>query len=327
MDTVSEKLKINRSRKRIYQMQHEAALEEEALKEPVIEPAAPLIEEPVVSDTVAETVTVVAIEPEHEVQREVAKPAVMLQEDIVAIEAPHEPLVSPVSPDSTVSAAVISDAPTAVEAAISDEKEREEVQMHDLLYKMLEDDGPEPEGMPEPATASAVPPLEVPVEAAEADADAASAPSVSGENDELFQKAMGTVYRYSAASAATGLIPLPLVDMAGFMATQLLMLRKLSGIYNIPFDSQRSKSAIAILASGINSAYLAASSTKLIPFIGVFSVAAMPAVNGALSYAVGRVFIQHFASGGTFLDFNPEKVRGYFEEQYRTGKLQRTEKL
>ena len=110
------------------------------------------------------------------------------------------------------------------------------------------------------------------------------------------------------------------------MATQLLMLRKLSGIYNIPFDSQRSKSAIAILASGINSAYLAASSSKLIPFIGAFSMAAMPAVNGALSYAVGRVFIQHFASGGTFLDFNPDKVRGYFEEQYRAGQLNRSRK-
>jgi uncharacterized protein (DUF697 family) len=147
------------------------------------------------------------------------------------------------------------------------------------------------------------------------------------EMDEPYRSAMATVYKYSALSAATGLIPVPLVDMAGFMAMQLMMLKKLCAQYNIPFDSQRSKSAIAILASGISSTYLAASSSKLVPFIGAFSIAAMPAVNGAFSYAVGRVFIRHFASGGTFLDFDPVKVRGYFEEQFRVGKLSRTEKL
>ena len=55
-------------------------------------------------------------------------------------------------------------------------------------------------------------------------------------------------------------------------------------------------------------------------------MAAMPAVNGAFSYAVGRVFIRHFESGGTFLDFDADKVRGYFNEQFREGKLNRSEK-
>ena len=135
--------------------------------------------------------------------------------------------------------------------------------------------------------------------------------------DEPFQSAMATLRTYSAMSAATGLIPLPLMDIAGLMIIQLLMLKKLSKHYNIPFDSQRSKSAIAILVSGVNSGYIAASSSKWIPFIGGFSMAAMPVVNGALSYAVGRVFIKHFASGGTFLDFDPVKAQDYFEVQFR----------
>jgi len=167
--------------------------------------------------------------------------------------------------------------------------------------------------------------LEFAAESAAHDAIAAEEPEHK-EMDEPFRSAMATVYKYSALSAATGLIPVPLVDMAGFMAMQLMMLKKLCALYNIPFDSQRSKSAIAILASGISSTYLAASSTKLMPFIGAFSIAAMPAVNGAFSYAVGRVFIQHFASGGTFLDFDPVKVRGYFDEQFRAGKLSRSGK-
>ena len=37
----------------------------------------------------------------------------------------------------------------------------------------------------------------------------------------------------------------------------------------------------------------------------------MPVIAGA-AYAVGKVFIQHFASGGTFLTFDPEKVRAHY---------------
>ena len=155
------------------------------------------------------------------------------------------------------------------------------------------------------------------VAAATASVESSYKESKNSAGDEPFKRAMATLHTYSAMSAATGLIPLPLLDMAGLMTIQLLMLKKLSKHYNIPFDSQRSKSAIAILVSGINSGYVAASSSKLIPFFGAFSVAAMPVVNGALSYAVGRVFIKHFASGGTFLDFDPAKARNYFEEQYR----------
>ncbi|MFZ4856290.1 MAG: YcjF family protein [Desulfuromonadaceae bacterium] len=153
--------------------------------------------------------------------------------------------------------------------------------------------------------------------AATASLESSGEESKKNITDEPFQKAMATLHTYSAMSAATGLIPLPLVDIAGLMTIQLLMLKKLSKHYNIPFDSQRSKSAIAILVSGVNSGYIAASSSKWIPFIGGFSMAAMPVVNGALSYAVGRVFIKHFASGGTFRDFDPVKARDYFEVQYR----------
>ena len=59
----------------------------------------------------------------------------------------------------------------------------------------------------------------------------------------------------------------------------------------------------------------------MIPLFGIFSFAAMPTLNAAISYAVGKVFIQHFESGGTFLDFDPKKVRAYFEDQFREGRL------
>ena len=65
---------------------------------------------------------------------------------------------------------------------------------------------------------------------------------------------------------------------------------------------------------------LAASAAKAVPVIGqTAGVIGMPIVSGAATYAMGKVFIQHFASGGTFLTFNPEKVRNYYAEMFREG--------
>jgi len=46
----------------------------------------------------------------------------------------------------------------------------------------------------------------------------------------------------------------------------------------------------------------------------------MPVVAGAATYTGGRVFIQHFASGGTFLTLDPDKVTNYYAEMLKEGK-------
>jgi hypothetical protein len=43
-------------------------------------------------------------------------------------------------------------------------------------------------------------------------------------------------------------------------------------------------------------------------------------VSGASTYAIYKVFVQHFESGGTFLDLEPAKVKSYFSEQFAKGK-------
>ena len=45
----------------------------------------------------------------------------------------------------------------------------------------------------------------------------------------------------------------------------------------------------------------------------------MPVFSGAATWAIGKVFIQHFASGGTFLDFDPKKVKDYFMDLFKQG--------
>ena len=46
----------------------------------------------------------------------------------------------------------------------------------------------------------------------------------------------------------------------------------------------------------------------------------MAIFSGAYTWALGRVFIQHFESGGTFLNFDAEKVREHFKAEFEEGR-------
>ncbi|MBI9089218.1 MAG: DUF697 domain-containing protein [Desulfobacterium sp.] len=121
-----------------------------------------------------------------------------------------------------------------------------------------------------------------------------------------------------------GMIPVPLVDLIAISGVQLNMLRKLCLLYDIPFSKDAAKTGIATLLGGVIPVSLSgalASLVKAIPIVGqTTSAIVMPAVSGAMTYAVGKVFVQHFESGGTFLTFNPEEVRAYYQQMFEEGK-------
>jgi uncharacterized protein (DUF697 family) len=99
--------------------------------------------------------------------------------------------------------------------------------------------------------------------------------------------AMQIVHRCSGLAAGIGLVPLPVVDMVAMVAVQIAMLRKLAAVYGVPFHEQRSKSAVATLIGSINASYLGGSLLKMVPVFGLVSLAAMPVVTGAITYAWG----------------------------------------
>ena len=41
----------------------------------------------------------------------------------------------------------------------------------------------------------------------------------------------------------------------------------------------------------------------------------MPVLSAGATYAIGKAFVQHFASGGTLLDFNPPDYREFIKAQ------------
>jgi uncharacterized protein (DUF697 family) len=125
-------------------------------------------------------------------------------------------------------------------------------------------------------------------------------------------------------SMGVGLIPVPMLDLVAITGVQLNMVRKLAEMYEVPFNDHKVKSTLSSLVGVGMTVPLArtlVSLTKMIPVAGqAVGFVTMPITAGATTFAVGKVFNKHFASGGTFLTFDSEKVRDYYNSMFEKGK-------
>jgi uncharacterized protein (DUF697 family) len=153
-------------------------------------------------------------------------------------------------------------------------------------------------------------------DSAETPAGSVATEMTDAARDELASK---LVDRLSLWSGAAGLIPLPLVDVAAVGGVQLHMLRRLSEIYGVPFSENRGKSILASIAGAMIPATTSTAASSLMKFLPGLGTAigqlTMAAVSAPATWVLGKVFIQHFASGGTLLDFNPPDYREFIKAQ------------
>ena len=116
------------------------------------------------------------------------------------------------------------------------------------------------------------------------------------------------VERYALYSGGAGLIPLPIVDIAAVGAIQLDLLRRLAALYGVPFSADWGKSVLASFIGSLipaSSGMGVASALKSVPAVGTaVGILTMSGVSAGATYLIGKVFIQHFSTGGTLLDFN-----------------------
>jgi uncharacterized protein (DUF697 family) len=164
-------------------------------------------------------------------------------------------------------------------------------------------------------------------EAEEIIIDAAAEPVIeSTESAELSRtiQVERLTNKYVLGAAGVGLIPLPIVDFAALTALQIKMLKSLTDIYDVEFKDDRAKYIIGSLVGSVVPTGLAGGvvrSFAMVPVIGpLFGATAMPLLTGASTYALARVMVQHLESGGTFLTFDPQKVKGFFKDQFESGK-------
>ena len=133
------------------------------------------------------------------------------------------------------------------------------------------------------------------------------------------ETALNLVNRFALWSGVAGLIPVPLIDIAAVGGLQIQMVRRLSQVYEVDFSENRTKAIVASLAGSLipaTSGIGAASLLKTVPVLGTIAGGfVMPALSAGATYAIGKAFIQHFASGGTLLDFNPPDYREFIRAQ------------
>ncbi len=149
--------------------------------------------------------------------------------------------------------------------------------------------------------------------------------TIDAKKDDKSKEANVIVDRYVRWTVGFSIVPIPLFDMASVFVIQLRMLKKLADHYKVDFSEELVKALITSLVGALNAGViggtLMTSMFKLLPGVGLLAgITSMCLVSGATTYAVGKVFIQHFESGGTFLNFDPEEVKEYFKKQFEEGK-------
>lgn len=125
---------------------------------------------------------------------------------------------------------------------------------------------------------------------------------------------------HTAVAMAVSLIPIPLAEFAALTAVHLKMVEKLAELYRVEFSPHRAKTIIASLVTGYFSTCLGLLAVnrlaKLLPGLGtVVNLATLPAVAGTVTFAMGKMFVLHFESGGALSDLDPKVAQAAFARQ------------
>lgn len=133
-------------------------------------------------------------------------------------------------------------------------------------------------------------------------------------------RAESIVRKHVMWSIGAGLVPIPLMDIAAVTAIQLDMLKQLATHYGVGYSESEGKAWVSALAGGV-AARLGANALKLIPGFGsVLGGAAMAAMSGASTYAIGHVAMTQFAAGRSFASIDLESAKRAYESHLEKGR-------
>jgi uncharacterized protein (DUF697 family) len=120
-------------------------------------------------------------------------------------------------------------------------------------------------------------------------------------------RANAIVERYANISAIGGIIPLPLINVAGVTLIILRMVKRLCELYAIPYEQGRARLLIVGLAGGaVPTTASAVTTSTLIYFVpgaNLLGLAVSSVTASVCTRGIGRRFVEHFEKGGTLMEF------------------------
>ena len=132
-------------------------------------------------------------------------------------------------------------------------------------------------------------------------------PPAAGGDLLRLSRARAIVERHGNAASFGGLIPLPLINVAGVTAIILRMVKLLCKLYAVPYDQGRARAVAVSLAAGAipstASAVTASTLMYFIPGANLVGLAISSVAASVCTRTIGYRFIQHFETGATLLNF------------------------
>ena len=120
-------------------------------------------------------------------------------------------------------------------------------------------------------------------------------------------QANAIVERYANFSALGGVIPVPLINVAGVTVIILRMVKKLCRLYGVPYEQGRARALVVGLAGGAVPTTASAVTTStlvyFIPGVNLLGLAVSSVTASVCARAIGRRFVEHFETGASLMDF------------------------
>jgi len=130
-------------------------------------------------------------------------------------------------------------------------------------------------------------------------------PAISPAAQQLAAKrhalARKIVERHRTFAAVGGLLPLPIITVAGVTAINLRMVKQLSDLYGVPFQRDRTRAIIVGLIGGAVPTGLGVTTASTLAFAmpgpALVGLAVSAIAAGAMTRGIGLVFVEHFENG------------------------------
>jgi uncharacterized protein (DUF697 family) len=135
-------------------------------------------------------------------------------------------------------------------------------------------------------------------------------------------QANAIVSKYAAWSSAFGVLPIPFADIAGISGTQVAMVVALCKHYDVPFSEKWVRAILSAIAGGVApwavTSGVVSTFLKGVPGWGLgVGFVGMAGLSNLASRTIGKLFIEHFESGGTLEDVDTAAMKASLSEEMK----------